>query len=65
MKNKPIERSNSKIKTYVDLLFDDIPYSEEVTEAQSKIEAALSSEFDRAKTDRHEDETLEELLAKC
>lgn len=53
---------NRKIKAVVDMIFDDIPYSEEVNEAQSKIEAALNTEFDKIKAGRHEDEALEELL---
>ena len=55
---------NRKIKAVVDMMFDDIPYSEEVTQAQEKIETALNTEFDRIKADRHEDEALEELLGK-
>lgn len=55
---------NRKIKAVVDMMFDDIPYSEEVTQAQDKIETALNSEFDRIKADRHEDEALEELLGR-
>lgn len=53
---------NRKIKAVVDMIFDNIPYSEEVNEAQSKIEAALNTEFDKIKAGRHEDEALEELL---
>jgi hypothetical protein len=55
---------NHKIKAVVDMMFDDIPYSEEITQAQEKIETALNAEFDRIKADRHEDEALEELLGK-
>ena len=55
---------NRKIKAVVDMMFDDIPYSEEVTQAQEKIETALNSEFDKIKADRHEDEALEELLGR-
>lgn len=63
MKNKE-PKPNRKIRAVVDMLFDDIPYSEEVSEAQSKIESALNSEFDRIKADRHEDEALEDLIGK-
>ena len=55
---------NRKIKAVVDMMFDDIPYSEEVTQAQDKITQALNTEFDRIKADRHEDEALEELLSR-
>ena len=62
-KNKSIEQQpNRKIKAVVDMIFDDIPYSEEVFEAQSKIETALNTEFDKIKEGKHEDEALEELL---
>ena len=56
---------NRKIKTIVDMMFDDIPYSEGVEEAQAKIEAALNAEFDKLSDGRHEDEALEELLGSC
>ena len=36
-------QSYRKVKTVIDMLFDDIPYSEEVIEAQSKIETALNT----------------------
>ncbi|WP_295118146.1 metallophosphoesterase [Ruminococcus sp.] len=61
-KNKTERQPNRKIKAVVDMIFDDIPYSEEVVEAQSKIEAALNTEFDKIKEGKHEDEALEELL---
>ena len=64
-KNKSVDTElNRKIKAIVGILFDDIPYSEEVNEAQSKIETALNTEFDKMKSDRHEDEALEELLGR-
>ena len=37
-KNKTERQPNRKIKAVVDMIFDDIPYSEEVVEAQSKID---------------------------
>lgn len=55
---------NRKIKAIIDMMFDDIPYSEEVVQAQEKIEDALNTEFDKIKANRHEDEALEELLGK-
>ena len=55
---------NRKIKAVLDMMFDDIPYSEDVTQAHEKIEAALNAEFDKIKNDRREDEALEELLGK-
>ena len=63
-KNNTEQQPNRKIKAVVDMKFDDIPYSEEVSEAQSKIETALNTEFDKIKADRHEDEALEELLGR-
>ena len=58
------QQSNRKIKTVVDMLFDGIPYSEEVNKAQLKIEESLNAEYDKIKADRHEDEVLEDLLSK-
>ena len=51
-----------KIRAYVNLMFDSIPYSEEVSQAQEKVEAALHTKFGEIKGDRSEDEALEELL---
>lgn len=64
MANKTDMGSNRKIKAVVDMMFDDIPYSEEVVSAQEKITLALDAEFDKIKEGRHEDEALEELLGK-
>lgn len=65
VKNKNAEIScNHKIKNIVAMMFEDIPYSEEVVEARKKIETALETEFDKIKADRHEDEVLEELFEK-
>ncbi len=55
---------NRKIKAIVAMLFDDIPYSEEVVSAQDKIMHALDAEFGKIKEGRHEDEALEELFGK-
>ncbi len=63
-KDKIEQHSNCKIKAVIDLMFDDIPYSEEVVEAQKKIETALNAEFDNIKEGKHEDEALEDLLGK-
>ena len=51
-----------KIRAYVSLMFDSIPYSEKVSEAKEKIEAALHTKFGEIKGDRPEDEALEDLL---
>lgn len=67
MKNKDktaAAQTNRKIKAVVDMMFDDIPYSEETLQAQDKIKAALGAEFDKIKEGRHEDEALEELLGR-
>ncbi|MBP5267959.1 MAG: metallophosphoesterase [Ruminococcus sp.] len=63
-KNSVDTQLNRKIKAVVDMMFDDISYSDEVNEAQLKIEIALNTEFDKIKSDKHEDEALEELLGK-
>lgn len=55
---------NRKIHSFVDLMFDSIPYTDEVSEAQPKIESAMNAEFDKIRGDRPEDEALEDLLAK-
>ena len=62
-KKKPDENQPSrKIRAYVSLMFDSIPYSEEVSKAQKKIEAVLFAKFSEIKGDRSEDEALEDLL---
>ena len=61
-KNSVDTQLNRKIKAVVDMMFDDISYSDEVNEAQLKIEIALNTEFDKIKSDKHEDEALEDLL---
>lgn len=61
-KNEP--QKNLKIKTFVNMMFDDIPYSEEINEAQLKVEDALNEEFEKIRDGRHEDEILEELFGK-
>ncbi|SEK66670.1 metallophosphoesterase [Ruminococcus albus] len=64
-KNNSVDtQPNRKIKAVVDMMFDDISYSDEVNEAQPKIEAVLNTEFDKIKADKHEDEALEELLGR-
>ncbi|MBO4866422.1 MAG: metallophosphoesterase [Ruminococcus sp.] len=62
--NSVDDQPNRKIKAVVDMMFDDISYSDEVNEAQPKIEAVLNTEFDKIKADKHEDEALEELLGR-
>ena len=57
------DQSHRKIRAVVDLLFDGIPYSEEVNEAHNAIDAAMIAEYNRTKGDRREDEALEELLS--
>ena len=66
MKNKNRTEKNlyCKIHDFVDMIFEDIPYSDEVNEAYSKIEMTLDTEFDKIKADRREDEALEDLLGK-
>ena len=56
------QQTNHRISTFVEMMFGDIPYSEEVSDAQEKIEAALNNQFDRLKADMSEDEALEEIL---
>ena len=63
-KNRTENKTCRKIHAFVDMIFEDIPYSEEVNEAHSKIETALNTEFDKIKADRREDEALEDLLGK-
>ena len=57
-------RPNRKIETIVNMMFDDITYSEEVVGAQDKITQALNAEFDRIRGDRQEDEAFEDLLGR-
>lgn len=62
MAKESMQQYDRKIKAVVELMFEDIPYSEEVGEAQSRIEMALNMEFDKIKEGKHADEALEELL---
>ncbi len=64
MKNITENVPDRKIISIVDLMFDDIPYSEEVVQAQEKIQKALNNEFNTLKANKHEDAALEELLSK-
>ncbi len=54
---------NSRISNLVEIVFDDIPYSLEVSEAQEKIESALEAEYIKLCKDRTEGEALDELLS--
>ncbi len=64
-KNETVSiQPNRKIKTIVDMIFDDISNSDEVIEAQSKIKTALNRKFEKLKADHHEDEAFDELLWK-
>lgn len=51
-----------RIERLVELLFDDIPYSEEVSQAQDKIRASLNTEFEKLSSDMPRDSAFEELL---
>ena len=55
---------NQKITSYVALMFDDIPYSEEKALAREKIEAALNAEFDKIDGSSSNDSAFEELIEK-
>lgn len=54
---------NSRIRTLVQLVFEDIPYSPEASEAQEKIEAALSAKYAALRGEHSEGEALDMLLA--
>lgn len=54
---------NSKISSLVQLVFDDIPYSPEASEAQSKAEAALSERYAELCRDMPEGEATDTILA--
>lgn len=51
-----------RIERLVELLFDDIPYSEEVSQAQDKIRASLNTEFEKLSATMSKDTAFEELL---
>ncbi|MBR2284277.1 MAG: metallophosphoesterase [Ruminococcus sp.] len=53
---------DKRIKSFSDMYFEDIPYSEEVAEAQAKTEAALKAEYERLSEDMPADEALEEIV---
>lgn len=55
---------DKRIKNLVEMYFDDIPYSEEVMQAQRKIETALNEEFEKMLVDKSKDEALEEIVGK-
>lgn len=54
---------NSRISNLVEIVFDDIPYSLEASEAQEKIESALEAEYIKLCEDRTEGEAIDELLS--
>ncbi|MBQ8921959.1 MAG: metallophosphoesterase [Oscillospiraceae bacterium] len=56
-------RPNHKIKAFVDLMFDEIPYSPEASEAQPKIEKALGEQYDALCQEHNEGEALDLLLS--
>ncbi len=55
---------NHKIKTLVDMIFDDIPYSEEVNEAKAKALTSLDKEYRKIKKKDREDTAFESILEK-
>ena len=55
--------ATSKIADLVGIVFDDIPYSSETSEAQEKIEAALDEKYTALCESKAEGEALDELLA--
>ena len=55
---------DKRIKNLVEMYFDDIPYSEEVMQAQQKIETALNEKFEKMLVDKSKDEALEEIVGK-
>ncbi|MDE6425527.1 MAG: hypothetical protein K2K89_05255 [Ruminococcus sp.] len=54
---------NSRISNLVEIVFDNIPYSLETSEAQENIESALEAEYIKLCEDRTEGEALDELLS--
>ena len=56
-------QTDHRIRSVVGALFDDIPYSPEASEAQTKIESALDEKFRELCQDRSEGEALDALLA--
>lgn len=55
---------DNRIKNLVEIYFDDIPYSQDVIQAQQKIETALNKEFEKLTVDKSKDEALEEIFGK-
>ncbi len=55
---------NNKINDLVCIIFDDIPYSPEISLAQEKITAALNMEYEKLCTEKSGGEALDELLLK-
>ncbi|MDE7431091.1 MAG: hypothetical protein K2N34_04145 [Lachnospiraceae bacterium] len=54
----------SRIKIVVQMLFEDIPYSDDVKKAQKDIEAALNCEYERLKKNCQKDSAFEALIKK-
>ena len=54
---------NTRIQGLVDLFFNDLPYSEEMQAAKTKILAALEKEFKRLSEEKTEEDAFETLLA--
>ena len=51
---------NWKIRTLIEMVFDNIPYSDEVVAAQRKIESALHAEYDGQDSSKTADDMLEQ-----
>ena len=62
-KKSEIPQVNRKIKTFTDIIFDDIPYSPETYKAQKDIEKALAEEYGSLCCEMSEGEALDRLLA--
>ena len=56
-------RDNRRIKAVIEAMFDDIPYSPETSEAQSRIETALCEKYGELCQDKPEGEAFDALLA--
>ena len=64
-KDNTIElQSDDRISALAAMMFEGVPYSEEVNKAQETITASLEEEFGKLKNDRTEDEAFEELIGR-
>ena len=59
-----IVQSDERITNLVEMVFQDIPYSDEIMKAQEKIVTALNEEFEKASKNESDTSAFEDILTK-